>query len=678
VNRSALFLTAAVLTAGSLALPLWGFRMSAPQYPDEALHLRVTRSAIAGDVQEIETLQQYVGIRFPETLPELRWITSAVLGLSGLLAVAAVGRRGVLASGLRWTAAGMMTAFLVGSGVLLQKRLYDVGHERTPGAPITAVKRFTPPIVGPARVGNFTVWSYPHAGAVLLALATLLALRGAARSNRRASAAVGARPRAGAEPAHHPSGGACCGLHETAARPTSSATQHLAIVVAVGICAAATSADARTWTVGGAAADFPFIVPAIAAAAEGDTVHVQPGIYREALVVGRRLVIEGDGRPLVIGTGEGSVIELHAPGCEVRGLQIEGSGTGLANRMDAGIRVAATGARILDNVMRRVYYGVVVEGAAGSEVVGNDIEGFSDLTYSKRGDGIYVYRSSNVLLRSNRVAGMRDAIYLQYARACRAEGNRVEASRYGLHDMFSDDAVLTGNTMRDCSVGANIMNCRRVTIVRNRFERNRGVSAMGLSFKECDESLIEDNDVIDNARGLQVEGSSRNRFIANRFSFNATALQLFPSAEENVFARNTFRDNLSALVLSGSESTNRWSEDGRGNYWSGYRGFDFDGDGVGESPHPLVGAFEKIEGRNPTARLFLQSPTAAALALSAGAFPALRNAIADPAPLVSISSAAGATGSSAPAVSGRVAAGFVATLSLALAGSALIKGIRPC
>jgi len=59
------------------------------------------------------------------------------------------------------------------------------------------------------------------------------------------------------------------------------------------------------------------------------------------------------------------------------------------------------------------------------------------------------------------------------------------------------------------------------------------------------------------------------------------------------------------------------SFDGRGNYWSRYRGFDFDGDGIGETPHPVVGAFERLEGANAAARLFLQSPAAAGLDLAA-------------------------------------------------------------
>ena len=44
-----MYIAAAAFAAAALALPLWGFSMSAPQYPDETLHLQVQRNGIVGD-----------------------------------------------------------------------------------------------------------------------------------------------------------------------------------------------------------------------------------------------------------------------------------------------------------------------------------------------------------------------------------------------------------------------------------------------------------------------------------------------------------------------------------------------------------------------------------------------------------------------------------------------------
>ena len=173
-----IYLAAALLTAGALVVPLWGFSMSAPQYPDETLHLRVTRTGIGGDVHEVETLQQYIGVRFPTDLPELRWATRGIAALAALLLTAAFVRPRGAGRVYRALCLAALVVFLAGSAAVVQSRLYRVGHERDPHAPIRAVHDFTPPLVGPVKVGNFTVWSFPHVGAVLLLGAAALSVIG--------------------------------------------------------------------------------------------------------------------------------------------------------------------------------------------------------------------------------------------------------------------------------------------------------------------------------------------------------------------------------------------------------------------------------------------------------------------------------------------------------------------
>jgi hypothetical protein len=193
-RTGALFLAAGALTALALTLPLWEFRMSAPQYPDEALHVRVLRTGLAGDLQEVETLQKFVGVSFPTSLPELELVTpvllvmAAVFVLAGLVGVGRVGRA------VRIAATVALLGVLAFALIAVQARLYTVGHDRDPEAPMARMKDFTPPAIGPASVGNFTVWSYPHLGGLALALAAGLAVAGTRRSfPPRSGAPVGSR-----------------------------------------------------------------------------------------------------------------------------------------------------------------------------------------------------------------------------------------------------------------------------------------------------------------------------------------------------------------------------------------------------------------------------------------------------------------------------------------------------
>jgi nitrous oxidase accessory protein len=308
---------------------------------------------------------------------------------------------------------------------------------------------------------------------------------------------------------------------------------------------------------------------------------------------------------------------VDADDCEIRGLIIDGTGVGRGNEMDAAIRVTAHRNLIVGNRIRRAFYGIVIAGGSGNVVQDNTIEGLINIPFGRRGDGIYVYRSTNNHIAGNRISAMRDAIYFQYAPGGIVERNQVSESRYGLHDMFSDGTSITNNEFRSSAVGANLMNSKGLTLRGNRFIQNRGISAIGLALKDCDGALIADNRFAGNGRGLQLDGASNNRLIGNEFLQNDVAIRIVANTESNVFSRNVFAGNWNAVVAGGRGSTNRWASGGIGNEWSGYAGFDFDGDGVGELPHPLAGPFEQVESRNPFARLFLQSPAAGALALAA-------------------------------------------------------------
>jgi ribose/xylose/arabinose/galactoside ABC-type transport system permease subunit len=179
-----LFFAAAVLVAAAAWLPYWGFVMSAPQYPDESLVLNVSRLGITGDVQEVETLQQYIGVQFPKDLSELDWLVPAMLALAAVLAIGGAAGAGLAGLIVRWTGVALFVALLAFCAVTVQRNLYAVGHDRDRNAPITAIKDFTPRLIGPTKVGNFTVWSFPHIGGLALVAALSLAAFGSLRGVR--------------------------------------------------------------------------------------------------------------------------------------------------------------------------------------------------------------------------------------------------------------------------------------------------------------------------------------------------------------------------------------------------------------------------------------------------------------------------------------------------------------
>jgi hypothetical protein len=133
-------------------------------------------------VHEVATLQHYVGVRFPTDLPELQWAVRAIVALAALLLFAAFVGAGWLGHMYRVWCAIAIVVFLGASAVAVQARLYKVGHDRDPHAPIRAIRDFTPPLVGPVKVGNFTVWSFPHIGGLLLVASAALSIAGSRKA----------------------------------------------------------------------------------------------------------------------------------------------------------------------------------------------------------------------------------------------------------------------------------------------------------------------------------------------------------------------------------------------------------------------------------------------------------------------------------------------------------------
>ena len=141
----------------SLGALLWKIHMVAPQYP-QGLDLDIYAHTVEGDVQEINTLNHYIGMARIDraALTDLDWMPFAIGALFLLtLRVAAIGN-------LRWLI-DLTVVFLYFSIFSLGRfvyKLYAFGHNLDPQAPF-AVEPFTPAILGTKQIANFTTTSLP-------------------------------------------------------------------------------------------------------------------------------------------------------------------------------------------------------------------------------------------------------------------------------------------------------------------------------------------------------------------------------------------------------------------------------------------------------------------------------------------------------------------------------------
>jgi nitrous oxidase accessory protein len=175
-----------------------------------------------------------------------------------------------------------------------------------------------------------------------------------------------------------------------------------------------------------------------------------------------------------------------------------------------------------------------------------------------------------------------------------------------------------------------------------------------------------------------MEALSESTFRRNTIANNDLAMQMFTSSDANVFTENNFISNLSPLQLIGRSSTTKWFENGLGNFWSDYEGYDLNEDGRGDIPVKIQNVFEYLEGNHPRLRLFLESPAARAMAVAEKTFPILRaSSEIDQAPLMKPITLAFPFKSEEPA--GRLHTGLMAMSFLASAAAAMViwRGQKP-
>jgi nitrous oxidase accessory protein len=367
------------------------------------------------------------------------------------------------------------------------------------------------------------------------------------------------------------------------------------------------------------------------AAASGAVVEVGPGTYDGDLWIDRPARLIGRGRPLLRGSGAGSVVRIRGADVTIQGFDVDGRAGGDLGRDASGIHVAAPRATVRDCRIRQSLFGVYLREANGSAVEGCRIQGIPGRDPGEKGSGIHVWNTEGFRLEGNEIVDTRDGFYIQSSTKGAIRGNVARDLRYGLHYMFSDDNTFEDNLFENGAAGTALMYSRRIVFRRNRFLRNRGFASVGLLLKACDDVLAESNLIADNARGIFLEGSYRNVFRGNVIAESDSAIVLYDSAGGNRFLGNSFVGNMTPLNLVGRRTDTVFE----GNYWSDNGEPDLDGDGHSDRPYRLTSVFDHFRGNLTAADLFSDSLAAVAVSAAERTFPVLAAVpVVDPSALV--------------------------------------------
>jgi nitrous oxidase accessory protein len=343
---------------------------------------------------------------------------------------------------------------------------------------------------------------------------------------------------------------------------------------------------------------------ALALAANGDTIFVEPGIYKEKNIeIDKSVVLIGRKYPVLDGENKYEIISVKANSVTIKGFKIAHSG--VSSLVDiAGIKVySKRNVHIEDNILDDTFFGIYLQASVNCFVENNRLTAHGT-TDQESGNGIHCWKSDSLQIIRNNISGHRDGIYFEFVnKSVIIKNKSFKNSRYGLHFMFSNDNSYVANIFQNNSAGVSVMFSHGVKMFNNLFEDNWGDGCYGIFLKEISDSYISGNKFFRNTTGIFMEGASRVFVEKNQFIQNGWAVKTQASCLNDTLTHNNFIANTFDIATNGSLVLNSFNQ----NYWDKYEGYDLNKDKTGDVPYHPVSMFSMIVAENPTAMILFRS-----------------------------------------------------------------------
>ena len=337
----------------------------------------------------------------------------------------------------------------------------------------------------------------------------------------------------------------------------------------------------------------------------GDTVLVKKGVYKETRInVDKPVYIIGVGQPVIDAENkQESIFAVKADDFSIEGFKMINVGLSYTKEF-AGIFVSHSRNFVIkDNVLDNVFYGFIFQRAKYGVLKHNTVSG-NAVNEASSGNGVHMWKCSNIRIEQNTITGMRDGIYLEFVSNSHISDNTSRGNvRYGLHFMFSNNNEYHHNEFRDNGAGVAVMFSKFIVMHHNTFHFNWGTASYGLLLKEIYDAEIHDNYFVQNTIGINIDGCNRINYKNNNFIRNGWALKFTGGCYANVFEFNNFKENSFDLSYNSKVNDNRFEA----NYWSSYSGYDLDKNGIGDVPYRPVKLFSYVVNHTPETIVLLRS-----------------------------------------------------------------------
>jgi nitrous oxidase accessory protein len=381
------------------------------------------------------------------------------------------------------------------------------------------------------------------------------------------------------------------------------------LFISIAFLFTSTSVEARFISFGkaiyvGKSKQFQTIQRAIDFAENGDTVFVEPGIYKEKnILVQKSIVLKGIDFPVLDGESKYEIVSIKTTNATIDGFKLQHTGRSDIKDIGAIMVYDSYHISVLNNILDDTNFGIYVQNSRSCTIKNNSLTAYGKEEVQS-GNGINCWRSDSLLIIGNKIRGHRDGLYFEFVTNSLIWRNISRKNvRYGIHFMFSHHDTYIANIFEENESGVAVMYTNHIRMYNNYFLNNWGGAAYGILLKDITDAEISGNHFTRNTTALHMEGCSRNNFYKNTFSNNGFAVKIQASCDDNDFHDNDFLGNTFDIGTNGSLVLNTFN----GNYWDKYEGYDLNRDNIGDVPYHPVSMYSMIIESNPAALMLFRS-----------------------------------------------------------------------
>lgn len=375
---------------------------------------------------------------------------------------------------------------------------------------------------------------------------------------------------------------------------------------------------------------------------DGDTLLLKPGRYLGNFIITKQITLSGENhnldKAIIDAQGVGHALTLKNANITIDNLSIVNWGQDLTEQ-NSGIyaneKVAndkTSNITIKNNELVGDGFGIWLNHVSKANIFNNTVKGNLTLRSADRGNGIQVANVTHTHIYNNETFNVRDGIYVISSQNNLIENNKMHHLRYGIHYMYSYDNTVKNNKAYSTRAGYALMSSRRLTIIGN---ETRDSEDYGFLLNFITQSTFTNNYIKDvwtqadnkvlgrDGKGLFIYNSGYNTIADNIVDTAEIGIHLTAGSENIQIYGNSFINNPTQVKYV-SNKKQEWSNNGRGNYWSNYLGWDLNNDGIGDTIFEPNDGIDQLVWQYPEMKMIMDSPAILILRWVQKQFPVLK------------------------------------------------------